>query len=75
LHLLCDSIQYWIVPLGGWDPAISSGGAPVTIGLNLYDDSNLLLGGIIEGPFYIFLIAYFAWYLIKGRKKLEKIRE
>nr|MDO8115288.1 hypothetical protein [Candidatus Sigynarchaeota archaeon] len=71
LHFLCDFIQYWVVVLGPFDPAWAVSMEPLIVGLNLYSDSDYVLGGIIEGPFNIFFIVYLVWYFTRGKKKIE----
>jgi hypothetical protein len=68
LHLLCDMIQYFVLVLGPFDPAWAVGVAPPRIGLDLYSDSDMLLGAAVEGPAYAFVVAYLAWYLVNGKK-------
>ncbi len=71
LHLLCDVVQYFVLVLGPFDPAWAAGEVPLRIGLDLYSDSNLLLGAVVEGPAYALVFAYLAWYLIEGRKRIK----
>ena len=68
LHLLCDMIQYFVLVLGPFDPAWAAGEAPSRIGLDLYSDSDLLLGAAVEGPAYAFFVVYLVWYMVRGKK-------
>ncbi|NMC04909.1 MAG: hypothetical protein GYA24_06845 [Candidatus Lokiarchaeota archaeon] len=70
LHLLCDMVQYWVLVLGPFDPAWAAGMAPARVGLDLYSDSDVLIGVIVEGPAHAFIIAYLAWFLAKGKKRI-----
>ncbi len=69
LHLLCDMVQYFVLVLGPFDPAWAIGEVPLRVGLELYSDSDLLLGAAVEGPAYAFIVAYLAWYLARGKKR------
>nr|MDO8088573.1 metal-dependent hydrolase [Candidatus Sigynarchaeum springense] len=71
LHLLCDMVQYFVLVLGPFDPAWAAGAAPPHIGLNLYSDSDLVLGAVVEGPAYLVFIAYLVWYQVKGKKRIK----
>jgi hypothetical protein len=68
LHLLCDMIQYFVLVLGPFDPAWAAVVAPLRVGLDLYSDSDLLLGAAVEGPAYVFFVVYLVWYLVKRKK-------
>jgi hypothetical protein len=68
LHLLCDMAQYFVLVLGPFDPAWAAGEVPLRIGLDLYSDSDLLLGAAVEGPIYVFFAVYLMWYMVKGKK-------
>ncbi len=67
LHLLCDVVQYFVLVLGPFDPAWAAGVAPARVGLDLYSDSDLLLGAVVEGPAYALFFAYVVWYKVKGK--------
>ena len=70
LHLLCDMIQYFVLVLGPFDPAWVTGLPPPRIGLDLYSDSDLLLGAAVECPVYALFIVYIVWYLVRGKRKI-----
>ncbi|MBN2153194.1 MAG: metal-dependent hydrolase [Candidatus Lokiarchaeota archaeon] len=71
LHLLCDMIQYWVLVLGPFDPAWAAGEVPLRVGLDLYSDSDILLGVAVEGPAYAFMLMYLVWYAVAGRKRIK----
>ncbi|MEX2715281.1 MAG: hypothetical protein Q6353_020040 [Candidatus Sigynarchaeum springense] len=71
LHLLCDMIQYFVLVLGPFDPAWMAGVSPLRVGLDLYSDSDLVLGAIVEGPAIVFIVIYAVWFAVKGKRKIR----